>query len=316
MKNVFVKKLIAVCLIVFACVPVFCENAVLTYLKGKVEVSHDGKEWVPLKVGDKLAENDVISTGFQSEAKVKYNGSVLLMGALTRVTLHQLSSSSAKDNVDVFLNTGAVRSKVTHSADKKVSYTVRSPVAVACVRGTDFITRSSGRIDCLEGAVAVFSARAYNSIMPESNQGTAKSDEENESSSGDSSDKAIPVSNNDVSESTGDAPVITGGPSNEKPQGPATATTLARDISENVPSNAIVVGKNQATEFSRFSNGVKPHDVATTTVQKVKQSMASAASQEAVPFGSPAASEQKKQDPAQTNPVAPGTINITFTFED
>ena len=57
------------------------------------------------------------------------------------------------------LNVGAVRSKVTHPENKRVSQSIRNPVTVCSVRGTEYICFASGRVICFEGAVAVFPAK-------------------------------------------------------------------------------------------------------------------------------------------------------------
>ena len=107
---------------VFFLLCIFAMNASpaeVTYIRGKVEVCRNDV-WVPLKIGDKIYEKETISTGFQSEAKLCYNDSIMALGALTRITLDTLSEKQDKDNVALYLNTGAVRSKVTHTENKKI----------------------------------------------------------------------------------------------------------------------------------------------------------------------------------------------------
>lgn len=149
-----VKVMIVAAAAVLLSVPLCAENATVVSLKGKVEVSREGK-WIPLSENAKISEGEVISTGFKSEAVLKYEGSLMQLGPLTRITLEQLAQSDTKDSVSVYLNTGAVSSQVTHSTNKRVSYTVRNPIAVASVRGTDFTFTGSARVSCSSGAVAV-----------------------------------------------------------------------------------------------------------------------------------------------------------------
>ena len=123
----------------------FSAPAIVSYVRGKGEVCR-GEKWLQLKIGDKINPSETISTGFQSEVKIKYNDSLMVLGALTRITLDEFSETENKDTVSAYLSTGAVRSKVIHTESKRVSYTVKSPVAVASVRGTDFIVTSAGAI--------------------------------------------------------------------------------------------------------------------------------------------------------------------------
>ena len=78
------------------------EPATVSYVKGKVEVCRNNS-WVPLKAGDTVKESETISTGFQSEAKLKYNDSVMAIGAMTRITLDALVSAPGKDTVSLYL---------------------------------------------------------------------------------------------------------------------------------------------------------------------------------------------------------------------
>ena len=139
------KSLFAVLLVFVLSSQLFAVDGTVTYVKGKVEVQRGG-DWTSLKVGDKVSQSETISTGFQSEAKVKLMESVLYLGPVTRVTLDQLATTSDRDKVNVYLSAGTVRSKVNRTDDKRVNYTVRTPIAVASVRGTDVEVNAAG--DC------------------------------------------------------------------------------------------------------------------------------------------------------------------------
>lgn len=150
----------------------FAAEGIVTFVKGKVEVQRDSS-WVILNVGDKVSQSEVISTGFQSEAKIKLMDSVLYLGPVTRVTLETLKATDSTDKVNVYLSAGVTRSKVNHTDNKRVNYTVHTAVAVASVRGTDWIIDCSGNVSCSEGGVAVALA---------SDDSSRKSSESSESS--------------------------------------------------------------------------------------------------------------------------------------
>ncbi len=206
------KKLILLFLGMLITGFVFADNAIVASVKGKVEVNRNNT-WIQVKPGDKIAESEMISTGFNSEAKIKYNDSVLYLAALTRVTLDTLISTSTTDKVNVYLNTGAVRSKVNHTENKRVSYTVRNPVAVASVRGTDFVMTDNSSIECFDGAVAVCPTFMV--------------------------DTAALLSTNIDDLASMDINVNS-----------ATANTPSSDISNAVPENSLVVGQNQSVTFN------------------------------------------------------------------
>ena len=155
-KNAVSAALITLC---FA-LPLCAAPATVVAAEGKVEVERGGK-WVPLAVNDIVSEGEVISTGFKSKATLRCKGSLLQLGALTRITLEKLVASEKSDTVAVYLNTGAVKSTVKPLENRRVNYTVRNPVAVASVRGTEFDFSGDGVISCSEGAVAAYSARSY-----------------------------------------------------------------------------------------------------------------------------------------------------------
>jgi len=294
MKKIFSKLVLIASLFFVLSAYSFAENATVTAVKGKVEVSHGDDNWIALKVGDTVSESDIVSTGFQSEAKIKYNGSIMLMGALTRVTLSQLSSTSSKDNVDVFLNTGAVRSKVTHTSDKKVEYKVRSQVAVASVRGTEFIVRANGIVECFSGAVAVCPAKYYVDV-DESSDSVEEAAEESAEESKDAADSG----SEEVAETSSDE---------AKTDEPATATTSAKEISSSTPDGSVVVAENQATKVNTKGLISKPIEVKTTTINKVKTQVSTEAEKETVSLGT----TTEVITPAKTT----GTISVTIEFDE
>ena len=157
-----IKKSVCAALAAFCvALPLCAVSATVVSAEGKVEVERKGK-WVALSANDTVSEGEVISTGFKSKAVLRYQGSVLQMGALTRVTLEKLAAGEKNDTVAVYLNTGAVKSTVQRTENRRVNYTVRNPVAVASVRGTEFDFSGDGSITCTEGAVVTYGSRSYN----------------------------------------------------------------------------------------------------------------------------------------------------------
>lgn len=161
MKNLVKKSLLLIFL--SSSFSVFAAEGVVTYIKGKVEVQRN-QNWVTLNVGDRINKSEMISTGFQSEAKIKVLDSVLSLGPVTRVTLNDLSSDSEKDKINVYLNTGTIRTKVNHSENKRVNCQVRTPIGVCSVRGTDFSVDDSNTVTVYEGTVAVASLSALRAL--------------------------------------------------------------------------------------------------------------------------------------------------------
>lgn len=231
-------KVNKICVAFYLVVAIFsfqvsANEAVVTYVKGKVEYKV-GDKWLPVEVGQKLSEKTIVSTGFQSHSRIQYKGTVMALGPLTRVTLEKLAESDTKEVVNVYLNTGAVRSKVTHPQNKRVSQSIRNPVTVCSVRGTEYISFAGGRLICFEGAVATYPV----SVISE--------DVFTEMDVNDSEDEEF---DNDS----------------------AKATTGPKDIADFAPKNARVVAAGQ--EVCVLADGTiqNPVDNATEFVKRVKK---------------------------------------------
>lgn len=257
------KILIAMAVLAYACVPLFSASAKVTYVKGKVEVNRNDS-WIQLNVGDEVSETEMLSTGFQSEARLNYNGSVMALAALTRITLSQLRTSGKKDYVDVYVDTGAVRSKVTHVDRDPPDYKTRTAVAVASVRGTDYVTFADSKIIVNGGAVAVgLNLEGKKSYAPEKEE-NASSEEitENKEDSIENPDAGVSDSREQDSGDDRDSKEK-GKPNEVADVGPAKATTPAAEINENVDFGTIVVAASQTTNFSaETSIPEKPFDAA------------------------------------------------------
>ena len=292
MKRLISKMIVAALVAVFACSSVFAASAKVTYVKGKVEVSR-GNAWVSLKVGDVVNEAETISTGFQSEARLNYNGSVMAVPALSRVTLEALQSSSSKETVSIKVDTGAVRSKVAHAEGKKIEYTARTPVGVASVRGTDFAVFANGKAQVYSGAIAYYKASDF--VMPDLSGSEGDSEEEEETE-----DAAAVADQTEVDQTVVD-------------QGPATATTSADDIIDNAPKGAMVVGAGQSSTINESGQASKPVVEAKKRATKVKSTVASASAKDAMEANVSSASGST--DAATVEVKTTGTIKVNIVID-
>lgn len=154
-------------------------TAQVVSVSGKVEVLN-GNTWKPISSGDSLKSGDTIQTGFKSGAVLKIKESTVNVAALTRMTVEQLSEKSGKDNVRVFVKTGGVKSNVQKSNGKKVGFTVRTPVATASVRGTEFSvenTFDSTQVNTTRGKVAVWSGKNSERVSSDENPAQAENEQ-------------------------------------------------------------------------------------------------------------------------------------------
>ena len=149
-----VKKLIASLVMAAAAITAASASsmqATVLSTKGKTEVMK-GNSWTPLKIGSIIEKGDVIQTGFKSELILKIKNTTVTVSPLSRITIEQLASKGNKDETRLFLDTGSLKSDVKKTEDRRVGFTVRSPVATASVRGTIFgVTNGFGNTTTVAG---------------------------------------------------------------------------------------------------------------------------------------------------------------------
>jgi hypothetical protein len=114
-------------------------GAVLRELSGRVEVMMPrSAEWIPAGAGMTIEQAALVSTGFRSTAILALGNSTIVLQPLTRLSLEEIIGRQGNEQVDVYLRTGRVRAEVRPPAGGNIDFTVRSPMAVASVRGTVF----------------------------------------------------------------------------------------------------------------------------------------------------------------------------------
>ena len=137
MNSTFNKSFTAIFALSLITISTFAEpmQATVVSAKGKSEVQRAG-QWVAIAEVSKLNRGDVIQTGFKSELILKIKNSTVTVSPLSRVTIEQLAEKKDSDETKLFLDTGSLKSNVKKTEDRRVGFTVRSPVATASVRGT------------------------------------------------------------------------------------------------------------------------------------------------------------------------------------
>ena len=123
-------------------------------IEGKVEILEGGM-WIPVEEGDIIQERGaVVSTGFKSNAVVSVKGTNFTLGPLTRITIENMVAIENKDSTQIYIDSGSLKANVSSSDGRKVGFKVRSAVATASVRGTEFKVTSSGRLSVTQGLVS------------------------------------------------------------------------------------------------------------------------------------------------------------------
>jgi len=135
MKKIFLVVLM-LSAIVFAS---FAQSGVIREVSGEVELKPSGAvAFTAARVGDTVARDTIVSTGFKGTAVITIGSSTLTVRPLTRLSLAEIQSASGSETLNVDLQTGRVRVDVNPPAGTRTNMTVHSPSATASVRGTSF----------------------------------------------------------------------------------------------------------------------------------------------------------------------------------
>lgn len=165
------KKIIIILLFVTFSTTVFhAKNIQLKSTEGIVQIKSGGTgEWLTPKAGDYLNENDLIFTGFNSNAILNVENALIEIDPLTQITISSLLVEKTEIKTDVYLKYGKIKASVdTKNSDLKTYFNVRSANSTASVRGTVFIFTENG-VSVEEGTVE-FTTKHNNSMLIQANE--------------------------------------------------------------------------------------------------------------------------------------------------
>ncbi len=140
------------------------EYAMIMFMIGDVT-----KNNAPITIGDLINQSDVIKTGNGAFCDIRVGGSVIRIKEKSRVVFSSLLHKGASENTTLGLDVGKILCKPKKLL-KSDSFMIKTPTAVAAVRGTQFIVeadslettrikvftgklRIAKRIEQLEGSV-------------------------------------------------------------------------------------------------------------------------------------------------------------------
>lgn len=146
---------------IFLTIPVFgASNAIVTKLKGRVEIRYPGGDWIPAEEGLILDPGVLISTGFGASAILEVGESVLNIKPLTRMTIDELTTDCGLQTTRLSLHIGRVQAEVKTTESISHDFSIRSPTSTAAVRGTVFDFQE-GFLYVNEGAVNLRNAFSH-----------------------------------------------------------------------------------------------------------------------------------------------------------
>jgi len=144
--NVFAKLLMGLILLISVSVA-NAQNVdgVLKVVKGDVQIkSAKTGQTVKARIGEKVFPKDIIITGKDARAKiVMVDNNEINVSPESQIEIQHYEFDPNAGKKEVLLNViyGKVRAKVEQKYDGKTSkFQVKTPSAVAGVRGTDFMT--------------------------------------------------------------------------------------------------------------------------------------------------------------------------------
>jgi len=133
---------------------VSAQSGVIQELTGDVELKPSGAAaFSAAAVGDEVARDTIVSTGFKSAAVITIGSSTITVRPLTRLSLAEIQSASGSESLNVNLQAGRVKVDVNPPAGTRANMVIQSPGATASVRGTSF-EFDTVNLSVLEGRVA------------------------------------------------------------------------------------------------------------------------------------------------------------------
>lgn len=124
----------------------------LMIVKGQVTVSNVNAQNLALKVGSKVFPEDTIITGKDSRAKIVMSDrNIINVMPDSKLRIDKYISTAKEKNVSINLLQGKIRNNVEVKYDgAKDKFEVRTPTAIAGVRGTQFVTKYDAKTSTTE----------------------------------------------------------------------------------------------------------------------------------------------------------------------
>ena len=152
-RTIFITAFITA--VVFTCGTAYSAILVKS-TKGDVAFKQ-GKQWKPLRNGQKLAEGTKISTGIRSSVLINIDGNMLKVRQLTMMKIFRNKTTAKGLRTHIGLKYGSLNARVKKLKKLKTSFKITTPVATSSVRGTEedvsYGARMGMIIDVIHGSV-------------------------------------------------------------------------------------------------------------------------------------------------------------------
>lgn len=289
-------------------------EATVISAKGKVEVQ-DGDAWKALAIGDSLKKGSIIQTGFKSELVLKIKESTVSVAPLSRVTIEQLTDKGTKDDTRVFLDTGSLKANVKKVENRRVGFTVKSPVATASVRGTIIgaaIGFQSTIFDAYQGSFATWLESHDGAEIEEDEEVVTNLDGESVAG-GEEGGVAKGAGAGEGAGAEENAPAEEEKPAEREIS--ASPKTTTETVSDGLaPKNSFLVSAGQSAGFNENGSTEKPETKAANDAIGMGSGTQTAAATNAVSMGGPADNPPAALTPIETPSSSTGSVICTFKW--
>lgn len=151
----------------------WASHGLFMVVKGDVKVIQQNQT-ITAKVGTKVMPGDTVTTGAESRAKiVMVDRNVINVSPDTKLKIEEYTSDATSKNVKLSLLNGKIRNNVEQKYDNlKNKFEVKTPTAVAGVRGTQFITSYNDSTKATE-IITLRGQVEFKTLNPNVSAGTA-----------------------------------------------------------------------------------------------------------------------------------------------
>ena len=159
--------------------------ASINNIQGDVKVQKGGAgEWAAAKEGMFVKTGDAVKTGAKSSCVLKWGrDNAVKIDPFSMMKIDRLEKNPAMkaDNSDLNLWTGKVYARAQKMSNANSDFTVKTPTAIAGVRGTKLSVEVGGddstSVGCFEGSVSVTSNSGGEVLLKDDEKTTVKKDQ-------------------------------------------------------------------------------------------------------------------------------------------
>jgi hypothetical protein len=143
-RNAMLKRLLVIIGITVALLSGCSTNQADEYAMVMFYIGDATKNNAPLTIGDIISQSDVIRTGKDSFCDIRIGGSVVRIKENSKVVMSTLTHNGDEENTALGLDVGKILCKPKRLI-KSENFMVKTPTAVAAVRGTQFIVEADSK---------------------------------------------------------------------------------------------------------------------------------------------------------------------------